>query len=277
MCNDKFKILANKIFYLLNRGLNINKGTLDFIKTTFPENVSLEKILNSEYFSEKESLIELLLFPEESVQISLEDFLELHDFQSGDEEKLIRVISDRDKNIPIKFLINNKVIEHIFPEDIFVKFIINLKISKKLDKRVIDSINKNIEDEYNALKIKVVFRNSDIIWSENKIEFILDFFKNIDKTSAEFFNWFEFMIEHFEEIKTDEKIIPSLFTKKKRYLRNLQLASQMDSQVSNINFEILHLQGVRIPYINKNELLKKLSIIDAIINSIDDGITYFNK
>ena len=75
---NKNKQVAEKIIDILQRGLMINADTLHYIDSTFsnPSIGELEELLQDESSCETDSLIELLFFPDESVQLQLEEILQ---------------------------------------------------------------------------------------------------------------------------------------------------------------------------------------------------------
>ncbi|MCK5205289.1 MAG: hypothetical protein KAR15_15505, partial [Desulfobacterales bacterium] len=68
---SKNKQLADRIIDILQSGLTMNADTLHYIDSTFsnPSIGELEELLQDESSCETDSLIELLFFPDESVQL----------------------------------------------------------------------------------------------------------------------------------------------------------------------------------------------------------------
>ncbi|MCK4984722.1 MAG: hypothetical protein KAS40_04340, partial [Desulfobacterales bacterium] len=71
---SKNKQLADRIIDILRSGLALDAATLHYIDSTFsnPFIGELEELLQDESSCETDSLIELLFFPDESVQLQLE-------------------------------------------------------------------------------------------------------------------------------------------------------------------------------------------------------------
>ena len=85
---DKNKQVAQKIIDILQSELTLNADTLHYIDSTFsnPSIGELEELLQDESSCETDSLIELLFFPDESVQMQLEEVLGETRFQKQDEQ-----------------------------------------------------------------------------------------------------------------------------------------------------------------------------------------------
>ena len=71
----KNKKVAEKIIAILQGGLALNSDTQHYIDSTFsnPSVAELDALLQDEFSCETDSLMELLFFPDESVQLQLEE------------------------------------------------------------------------------------------------------------------------------------------------------------------------------------------------------------
>ena len=67
--------------------------------------------------------------------------------------------------------------------------------------------------------------------------------------------------------------------KKNIYKQNLQKAVNYEEQLKKSNMETLILQGVRIPFVSKEDALKKIQIIDrislAVFGKIEEPVIIF--
>ncbi len=94
---DKNKLLADEIIGILKSGLTMNADTLHYIDSTFsnPSIGELAELLQDESSCETDSLLELLFFPDECVQVQLEDMLEDIQFQEQDEQKIQEMVCSK--------------------------------------------------------------------------------------------------------------------------------------------------------------------------------------
>ena len=79
----KYLLLAEKIEQIFREGFVLSDDITHYIDSTFsnPSINELEEIINDEHNCERDSLIELLFFPDDSMQVKLEEFLESEDFK----------------------------------------------------------------------------------------------------------------------------------------------------------------------------------------------------
>ncbi len=266
------RILAEKIAAVLREGLDISPQVLHYIDSTFstPGMAELHGIINDESDSERDCLVELVFFPDEAVQIQMEDLLENLDFEPADEPVAADCLIRLRPGTCISFPDNRGSLELVMPESAAGQFIVRLKISKKLDRRLIEAIGTFVSEKHRT-RCKVKVRNSRFEGSENNISFLCRFFEKVAAEGDDFFKTLEFMLNFFDEVPNDGELFTALMRRKRFYLRNLQKAEKFEDQMEEKNMETLMVQGMRIPYINKAEARKKIGIIDSI------GLAVFGK
>ena len=71
--------------------ITLGSQLIHYIDSTFsnPTTVELQSILQDDSNCEKDSLMELLLFPDETIQLQLEALLERLHFKAGDEKSVL--------------------------------------------------------------------------------------------------------------------------------------------------------------------------------------------
>ena len=84
---EKCNQLANEIRKILGGGLILDEDVVHYIDSTFsnPTVEELQAILHDDSNCEKDSLMELLFFPDEKMQIELEEMLEILQLEKQDE------------------------------------------------------------------------------------------------------------------------------------------------------------------------------------------------
>lgn len=264
--DNKCEWLAERIAKILRQGLKLSTDVWRYIDSTFsnPSEKELEKIISDESNCEKDSLLELIFFPDETIQIQLEDLLESKDFQKTDEKKVLNCLLLQELETTIHFPGRRGSLKLTMPHSAVAQFVNRLNISNKPDKRLIEAINKHVSKKSNDL-IKVKLRNSRIVHSENAIIFLRSFFEKMDSQRSAFFECLDFIVPFLDELQDKQDISHALFDKRKFYLQNLKKAENIEEYLKKNNIETSILQGAKIPHINKEDMLKQLGIIDKII------------
>lgn len=262
-------LLAEKIEQIFRNGFVLSDDVRHYIDSTFsnPSINELEEIIYDEHNCEGDPLIELIFFPDELIQIKLEEFLESKDFEKEDEEKVINYILNKKPVTTIHFPENKGSINFIVSELSALQFVSRLNISRKLNKRLLKAINKFVSDKCRTL-VKVRLRNAMTVLSENKIKFLSFFFEKIKVEENYFFKCLDFILNFFDGIKDDINIHQSLVERKRSLLQNLQEALKFEELLNKNNMETLISRGVRIPHINKEEIMHNIVIIDTIIFAV---------
>jgi hypothetical protein len=262
---ERCRILAEKIAAILREGLDLSPQTLHYIDSTFsaPSTEEMLKIINDESDSESDSLVELIFFPDEDLQIALEKFLEHVEFKPEDEAIAADCLARLKPHTRIFFPDDRRTLELSMPESSAGQLVARLKISKKLDPRLIEIIGRSVA-EIDRDRFKVWLRNSRFTGSESNVSFLCRFFEQWPAQREGFFQALEFILNFLDEVPEDTDLFVALMRKKRFYVRSLQKAEKYEEQMKGKNIETLLLQGLRIPYADKGDAIKKIRIIDGI-------------
>jgi hypothetical protein len=273
---EKCKVLAGEIKKILSKSIGLSDDVVNYIDSTFsnPTIEELQTILADDSNCEKDSLVELLFFPDESIQIQLEETLERHRPQNEDENRILTYLCRDPLQVTFRFEDDRGKIKLPIPEDVTRQFLVRLKISKHLDAKLIESI-RNYGDEKNCNRFKVKIRNSRFTPTENKTAFLRKFFETIGARSNDVFECLDFALGFLDEIKKDSDIYQALMAKKKFYFISLQKAKKMEARLEKHNIETLMLQGERVILINPADVRKKMRIVDRISRAVFGNTEYF--
>jgi hypothetical protein len=277
---SKNKQLAEKIIAILQGGLMLNADTQHYIDSTFsnPSVNEFEELLQDESSCETDSLIELLFFPDESVQLQLEEMIEDTHFQSRDEQEIKKRVCSTSLKTLIRFADGRGKLEKMVTPSNAARFIERLNLSRCLDPKLSSAIARYVHRGLQT-RCKVRLRNARPITSPNKISFLQTVFKKLQIDNDDFFDHLDFTLSFLEEFG-DEKdgadMFQALMTRKKRYIQSLQKAKKLDNKLTQQNVETLLLRGERVPYIDKADARKKIQIIDRISLAVFGKTEFFD-
>ena len=276
--DERCELLADEIKAIISEGIVLGDDVVHYIDSTFsyPTIEEIHAILADDSSGEGETLMELLFFPDESIQARLEEALERCRPQKEDEERIIAYLCQNPLEITFRFDDDRGKLRLPIPGDIIRQFLLRLRISRHLDSSLIESIH-NYGDLPNANRFKVKIRNSRFSPSEAKTEFLCRFFENIGPGSNDIFECLEFVLGFLDEIIKDGDIYQELMAKKKFYFISLQKAKKMDARIEKHNIETLLMQGERVALIDQAEIRKKMQIIDRISRAVYDKTEYFDQ
>jgi hypothetical protein len=274
---NKNKQVAQKIIEILRNGLMINADTQHYIDSTFsnPSVGELEELLQDESSCETDSLMELLFFPDESVQLQLEEMIEDTHFQRRDERKIQNRVCSTSLQTQIRFLDGRSPLEMMVPPSNAAQFIERLNLSRGLDPKLRSAIARYVHPGL-QIRSKVRLRNTKPITSPNKISFLQAFFEKLQIDNDEFFDYLDFTLSFLDELKDEPDMFQALMARKKLYFLSLQKAKKLDIQLTQHNVETLLLRGKRVTYVDKADARKKIQIIDRISLAVFGKTEFFD-
>jgi hypothetical protein len=274
--DDKCGLLAGELQKILSGGITLSSEVIHYIDSTFsnPSVTELQTILHDDSNCEKDSLMELLLFPDETMQLQLEALLERLQFQEADEKSILDDFLKGPVPVAIHFPEEGGPLHLKVTEDVAGRFISRLNISKHLNPDLLGALN-HYEDENISIRIKVKMRNSRFSPTAENIKFLCLFFEKFDSQDNDIFECLEFALSFLDEPTLGNDIYRTLMAKKKFYFRSLQKAKQLDTQLQKYNIETLLAQGKRVVLIDQRDARKKMRIIDRISLAVFDKTEYF--
>ncbi len=262
---SKCALLAEKIVSLLGKGIYLDSDVIHYIDSTLgqPTLQELEAVFTDKNNCERDSLLELIFYPDETIQAQLEPILESHTFTREDIKKVGTRLSTFKPNTVLLLPYGERLLKLPLPDSVINTFVGRLNICTKTDYRILEAIDTGVRASDKDLA-KVKLRNRRFYETDNKISFLCKFFKSNLPGNSYFFACLDFIIEFFNSLKNDNNIFNSLAQKKIFLSSLIKKAADLAEQLNKKNFEILMAGNVRIPYFNVAEYKRQIEIIDLI-------------
>jgi hypothetical protein len=273
---DKNALLADEILKILRKGLTLGSDVVHYIDSTFsnPTIEELEEILQDDSDCEKDSLIELLFFPDETLQHQLEDLLESQNYQPEDEKKALGHLCRNPLVVAFHFPEKRGSFSLEIPEAVAHQFIKRLNISKQIDRNLLSTIKKNVSENHkNRFAVKI--RNSRFAATDKALWLLRTIFEKWDAQSNDMSICVDFILSFLEELHEDANIFDALMTKKKFYLKHLKRTEKYEEQLQKTNIETLMLQGKSPAFMDKNEARDNMAVIDRISQTVFGKTEYY--
>jgi len=275
---EKCNQLASEIRKVLGDGITLGDDVVHYIDSTFsnPSIEELQAILQDDSNCEKDSLIELLFFPDETMQLKLEGMLENLQLNPQDGDKMIAALCRSALPVTMCMPGGRGSLNLSLPHEVAPDFIARLRIFKHLDGKLREVIDKHANpDAGTGYKVKI--RNSSFAASRNRIQFLCDFFEKLAPQSHDFNTCLDFTLTLLDELEQDQDLYQALMAKKRFYLRSLQKANKLEAQLQKNNLETLLSQGKRVILVDKADARKKMLIIDRISRAIFGKTEYIEN
>ena len=267
------RLLAETICRVLRKGLALNREAIHFIDSTFltPSIQQLQEMMATADDDEGEILYSLIFYPDENMQVQLEEILEAQNFQKEDEQTVLDHLVESCDNIPVYFPDNRGTLYLTMPEPIACQFISRLNIPKRIDGGLLKEIRQYVPESQRS-RVKIKLRNARFKETENRISFLCDYFEKMKDGGGP---CLEVILNLFEEDQDDTDIYETLKKRKQWYFRSIQKAKKYQEMLKKDNMETLMLRGIRIPSIDVADAEEKIRIIDRISRAIYGKTEYF--
>ena len=273
---NKCKLLADKILEILDEGLPLSDQVIQYIDSTFsnPTIEALKNILQDDSNCEKDSLVELLFFPDENIQVQLEEFLEDNSFEGEDEEKVLNYLCQRPLVVSFHFPEKRGSFNLEISMAIAHQFVKRLKISTQIDRKLVSTIKKKVGQKHrNRFTVKI--RNSRFVATDKALWLLRTLFEKWDTQTSDALKCTDFILSFLEEINQDADIYGALMKKKRFYLKHLKRTEKFEEQLLKTNMETLMLKGKVAAYIDKKEARENMEIIDRISRTVFGKTEYY--
>ena len=274
---DRCEKLTQKIESIFLEGLNPGTDVWDFINSGYsdPSPEELAEILADPENHGAEPVMELLFFPDETVQARLEPLLEAEAFEPAD-EKIIHSELARRRLFTHLTLPSGSDLQFSVPDWASEGFVRRLHIAKRLDPMLIEAVERGVEQAQRTL-FKVRLRNSSFPQTRRTVGFIRDFLDRIVADPEDLALLMNDIIEFLNEIRDADDFYAALMDKKKSCFRMLQTAQKFEKQLKKHNIETLLMQGIRPPHVDQADVRRRMAAIDRISYTVFGKTEYLDE
>lgn len=257
-------LLAQKIGAIFENGLTLSEDARHYIESTFlcPSWEELQEIFSDSSGCETESLLELIFFPDEAIQLELEELLAAYPFEQKDEKRVIAALFARPVETVLILPGDRRLIMSV-PQAAAAQFVARLNISRKIDARINAAISRHVPPVHQN-RFRVRLRNARLTATENRALFLSAFFEKMEAGQETVLACFDFLLDFLDELPSDDAFYRALMDKKRFYSDNLQKAIRSEQQLANSNIETLLLSGGRVVYVDKQDARRNIRLIDRI-------------
>jgi hypothetical protein len=247
----------------------LDPEAVHFIESTYANSSfqDLSKILGHESDCDRDTLLELIFFPDESIQARMEDLLESLDLGKNDLPVVRERLLQKDCLTTVYFPDTAQPLMLQMPGSVVDQFLIRLNIAKKLDATLIDAIHKNVPEKIAAL-VKVKLRNARKSLAGSKHPFLVAYFEKMKTSENDIIGCLELVLDVLDDLEENTDIYNGLMARKKYYFKSLLVADKFAAKLKKSNMEILMAQGHRAPHIDRSDAIRKMALIDRVSLSV---------
>lgn len=261
--------LLTRIAGFLENGGRLTDAVLAYIETTLfsPHPDRLIAFLTDESDSERDSLLDLVFSPDQTVQIDLEPLLASARFSREDEAAVHDRLLARSISAPVNMPDGRSLVGVRVPDLVKSQYLARLNVTWQLDSRVAAAIESGVSAGL-RLMVRVRLRNAGIRLSSVARVFMCRFFERMTDSDPDYRGCLDLVLTILETAGQEADPYDLLAEHKRRLFRGLQQVRRFETLLRQSNMETLMLQGVRTPHASPGELIHHMRLIDLICFSI---------
>ncbi len=274
------RALADSLLGFLRQGFDLSPEVVHYIDSTFfsPSREQLRTILDDESNSELDSLRELLVFPDETMQLEIESSLEHAPVDESDEMRLIEALCAQPLETTIRFPDSRGSLTLRVPEGVVAQFVRHLNLTRQQPERIAEVVSDFVDGAVQN-RVKITLRNAKPVCGDMRLGFLCDFLKASANLQGDLLDHLDLVLRLLDEIDEDANgdVYRSLMSRKRFYVSHLYRARQFDEQRRMSNMETMMSRGIRSPHYDVAELSRTIAKIDTISRAVFGRTEYFDQ
>jgi len=259
------QILFSRIVDALKKGGTLNEEILDYIDAVLftPEPERLNAFLADDENSERDSLLDLMFYPDRTVQIELEPILASGRYSPEDERTIRERLLACAIESPIQWPDAGLLTRIPVPDFIKIRYLERLKITWQLPDDLGAAIDKGILAAARPV-VRVRLRNAGMPFSAGQVTFLCRFFERMDSSHPDYPDCLDLALSLLGHKGSTAMMYDLLVDYKRVCFRALEQARRFATRLRRSNMETLMLQGFQSPRESPEVLMHRMDLIDRI-------------
>jgi len=255
-------------------GVELTDDVRHFMAVTFGDAsaATLQTLLADESSAERDSLLDLVFFPDPRLQQALEPVLTEH----PPTEAAVGLLAERLKAAPLvahlRFPETDMALPAAMPVFGVDAFLARLNLAWQpvadLAAAITDLDTRPLSPTGDALqgrnRLRVCLRNAALKQTAVQVRFLCDFFARMPPEDDGFVDKLGFMLVFMNEHEDATNLYQALMDRKKFLFQHLHKARRTAALTDRSNMETLIMTGVRIPHFDIDAAERTLALIDSI-------------
>ncbi|BBO77355.1 hypothetical protein DSCW_47720 [Desulfosarcina widdelii] len=261
--------LFSRIVDALKKGGALNDEILDYVDAALftPEPDRLSAFLADDEDSERDTLLDLIFYPDRMVQIDLEPILASGRYSAEDErtilESLLAITIE-----PFIRLPDGRLLTRIqLPDFIRTRYLERLNITWQLPAGLAAAIDKGVSAVMGPV-VRVRLRNAGMQFSAGQVTFLCRFFERMDDSHPDYPACLDLALALLDKKGSAAMVYDLLVDYKRVCFRAMEQARRFTALLRRSNMETLMLQGFQPPRESPEVLLHRMGLIDRICFSV---------
>ena len=259
------QVLFCRIVDALEAGGDLSDEVLEFVDASLfrPEPEALAVFISNDENSERDTLLDLIFYPDQVLQIELEPLLEAGRLAPDDEKRVLKRLLEADIDVPVRLPNGRELLRFRLPGFIKDRFLTRLNVARQLPPEVVAAIDDRVAAPLRPV-VKVRLRNAGLRLDTGQTLFLARFFSRMDDAHPDYLACLDLVLTLLDEKKAAVEVYCLLVDYKRTCFRSLQQARRFEALLRRSNMETLMLQGIRPPQESPDELARRMDLIDRV-------------
>lgn len=249
----------------LEAGGQISAEVIDYIASALfdPDPARLAAFLSDDSDSERDSLLDLIFYPDQALQLTLEPLLAAAGCRAADETALGDRLVDLSIDALVRLPDGCPLVTVRLPDFIKLQFLARLNITWQQNPEVAAAIASGVPQAL-QLPVTVRLRNVAFDFTDNHRRFLCRFFAHLTDRGPDVMDGLELLLPLLTADPADSHGYDLLAERKRCLFRSFQQVRRFEDLLRRSNMETLMLQGVRPPADSGDDLQHQMRLIDQI-------------
>lgn len=255
-------------------GIDLSEAVCRYMAATVGEASpeALQALLGDDADAERDSLLELLFFPDQSLQAAIEPLLERHPMSSADAVRLAQRFKTEPLAARFRFPGTDRAIPATLAASGVDAFLNRLNLTwapaaaleEVLGRLDAGPLSPDGSHQEGRTRLRVWLRNAALAQTAVQLRFLCDFLERMPLEGAPFVDQLHFCLVFLQEHQDAGNLYAALMDRKRFIYRHLLKTRRAAERAAGSNMETLLMTGVRTPYFDVAAGERTLAVIDQI-------------
>lgn len=261
--------LLSRIADALKKGGDLTGEILDYIDAALftPEPDQLSAFLADDENSERDTLLDLMFYPDRTVQIDLEPMLASGRYSPEDEHTILGRLLARTIEPPVRWPGGSLLTRIQVPDFIKIRYLERLNITWQMPADLAAAIDKSVTAGLGPV-MRVRLRNAGRPFSAGQVTFLCRFFERMDESHPDYPACLDLALALLDKKGSAAMVYDLLVDHKRVCFRAMEQARRFTALLRRSNMETLMLQGFQPPRESPEVLMHRMDLIDRICFSV---------
>ncbi len=263
------KKIAQTIEQRWNKGIDLSRDALFFLESTYGVSTLKEigGLLDQEDFSDRQTILEMILFPGQTTRLSIEPLLNPCGLTSRDELDIFFFLANNHPKLNLLHPKEENTIVINLPLDQVKVFISRLFVSRSIDPVICDALKKNHPASV-VIPGRVLFRCKNITFNKKQTQFITRFIRKARNRKHQFLALFEMVLSIICDAPESGDLDTYLLKRQVQEKTLLKQIQKFEEKRDQYSMEYLMMSKYQVPPESLELVEERLNKLDLIMNDI---------